>query len=353
MLKEDRFYQALIEKDVSFEGTFIVGVKTTGIFCRPSCSARKPKRENVEFFPSTKEAILKGYRACKICRPMEQAGKAPDDIVQLLTRLEQVPAVKIKDYDLKLMGLEPSQVRRWFIKNHGMTFHAYQRMYRINQAFSYYQTEQQSVTDIAFASGYDSLSGFNHAFKNIIGASPKNSKDKQIINLTRIETDLGTMIACATEKGICLLEFTDRKMLETELKQLEKSKNGQIIQGDHPFFKPLKEQLTTYFQGKLTVFDLPLDLIGTEFQKKVWDLLLQVPYGTVSTYANQAIKSGNAKSVRAVANANGMNKIAIVVPCHRIIGSDGSLTGYAGGLWRKRKLLELEQSVTGGVESIK
>ncbi len=347
MLEEDRFYQALIEKDASFEGTFIVGVKTTGIFCRPTCSARKPKRENVEFFPSTKEAILKGYRACKVCNPMEQAGKAPDDIVQLLKRLEESPNIKIKDYNLREMGLEPSQIRRWFLKNHGITFHAYQRMYRINQAFSRYQTEPSRVTDIAFSSGYDSLSGFNHAFKNIIGASVQNSKDIQVINLIRLETDLGTMISCATEKGICLLEFTDRKMLETELKQLAKSKRGQIIQGDNPFFKPLKEQLTAYFQGMLKTFNLPLDLIGTEFQKKVWDLLLQVPYGSVSTYANQALKLGNPKAVRAVANANGMNKIAIIVPCHRIIGSDGSLTGYAGGLWRKRKLLELEQKFSG------
>ena len=343
MLKEDRFYQALIEKDASFEGSFIVGVKTTGIFCRPTCSARKPKRENVEFFPSTKEAILKGYRACKVCRPMEQAGKAPEFVVQLLARMEESPEVKIKDYDLRVMGLEPSQVRRWFLKNHGITFHVYQRMYRINHAFSRYQAESHRVVDMAFASGYDSLSGFNHAFKNIMGASPQNSKSIQVVNLTRMETDLGTMIACATGKGICLLEFTDRKMLETELKQLAKSKRAQIVQGDNRFFKPLKEQLTAYFQGKLSKFDLPLDLIGTEFQKKVWDLLLQVPYGFVSTYANQAIKLGNSNAIRAVANANGMNKIAIIVPCHRIIGSDGSLTGYAGGLWRKRKLLELEQ----------
>lgn len=343
MQKEDIFYKALVEKDSSFEGTFIAGIKTTGIFCRPTCTARKPKKENVEFFESTKEAILKGYRACKICHPMEKLGVAPDYVQNVLERLEKEPTTKIKDYDLVKMGIDPATIRRWFQKNHNLTFHAYQRMYRINNAFKKYQSGQ-TITDIAFDSGYESLSGFNDTFKSIIGVSPQNSKTKQVINLTRIETDLGTMVACATDKGICLLEFSDRKMLETEFKQLMKTLKAPIVQGENQFFKPLKIELDSYFKGMLKEFDVPLDLVGTDFQKQVWNVLLQIPYGITSSYAEQADRLGKPSAVRAVANANGMNKISIIVPCHRVIGSDGSLTGYGGGLWRKKKLLDLEQN---------
>lgn len=342
MKKDDIFYEALVAKDPSFEGTFFAGIKTTGIFCRPTCTARKPKRENVEFFASAKDAILKGYRACKVCHPMEKAGSTPEYVDRVLRLLDEDPSLKLKDYDLLKLDIEPSKIRRWFLKNHGITFHAYQRMYRINTAFKKLQTGT-SVTDIAFDSGYESLSGFNDSFKKVFGVSPKNSKEKQVIDFTRIETDLGTMVACATDKGVCLLEFSDRKGLETELKQLAKYHNANIVQGQNEYFKQLKEELDVYFDGRLKEFKVPLDISGTDFQKQVWQALVEIPYGTTSSYLRQAEVLGKPSSVRAVANANGMNKIAIVIPCHRVVGSDGSLTGYAGGLWRKRKLIDLEK----------
>lgn len=342
MKKDDIFYQALVAKDPSFEGTFFAGIKTTGIFCRPTCTARKPKRENVEFFASAKDAILKGYRACKVCHPMEKAGSTPEYVDHVLRFLDEDPSLKLKDYDLLKLDIEPSKIRRWFLKNHGITFHAYQRMYRINTAFKKLQTGT-SVTDIAFDSGYESLSGFNDSFKKVFGVSPKNSKEKQVIDFTRIETDLGTMVACATDKGVCLLEFSDRKGLETELKQLAKYHNANIVQGQNKYFKQLKEELDAYFEGRLKEFKVPLDISGTDFQKQIWQALVEIPYGTTSSYLRQAEVLGKPSSVRAVANANGMNKIAIIIPCHRVVGSDGSLTGYAGGLWRKRKLIDLEK----------
>lgn len=342
MKKDDIFYEALVAKDPSFEGTFFAGIKTTGIFCRPTCTARKPKRENVEFFASAKDAILKGYRACKVCHPMEKAGSTPEYVDHVLRLLDEDPSLKLKDYDLLKLDIEPSKIRRWFLKNHGIAFHAYQRMYRINTAFKKLQTGT-SVTDIAFDSGYESLSGFNDSFKKVFGVSPKNSKEKQVIDFTRIETDLGTMIACATDKGVCLLEFSDRKGLETELKQLAKYHNANIVQGQNKYFKQLKEELDAYFDGRLKEFKVPLDISGTDFQKQVWQALVEIPYGTTSSYLRQAEVLGKPSSVRAVANANGMNKIAIIIPCHRVVGSDGSLTGYAGGLWRKRKLIDLEK----------
>ncbi|MBS5795564.1 MAG: methylated-DNA--[protein]-cysteine S-methyltransferase [Dysgonomonas mossii] len=342
MKKDDIFYEALVAKDPSFEGTFFAGIKTAGIFCRPTCTARKPKRENVEFFASAKDAILKGYRACKVCHPMEKAGSTPEYVDHVLRLLDEDPSLKLKDYDLLKLDIEPSKIRRWFLKNHGITFHAYQRMYRINTAFKKLQTGT-SVTDIAFDSGYESLSGFNNSFKKVFGVSPKNSKEKHVIDFTRIETDLETMVACATDKGVCLLEFSDRKGLETELKQLAKYHNANIVQGQNKYFKQLKEELDAYFEGRLKEFKVPLDISGTDFQKQVWQALVEIPYGTTSSYLRQAEVLGKPSSVRAVANANGMNKIAIVIPCHRVVGSDGSLTGYAGGLWRKRKLIDLEK----------
>ena len=342
MKKDDIFYEALVAKDPSFEGTFFAGIKTTGIFCRPTCTARKPKRENVEFFASAKDAILKGYRACKVCHPMEKVGSTPEYVDRVLRLLDEDPSLKLKDYDLLKLDIEPSKIRRWFLKNHGITFHAYQRMYRINTAFKKLQTGT-SVTDIAFDSGYESLSGFNDSFKKVFGVSPKNSKEKHVIDFTRIETDLGTMVACATDKGVCLLEFSDRKGLETELKQLAKYHNANIVQGQNKYFKQLREELDAYFEGRLKEFKVPLDISGTDFQKQVWQALVEIPYGTTSSYLRQAEVLGKPSSVRAVANANGMNKIAIIIPCHRVVGSDGSLTGYAGGLWRKRKLIDLEK----------
>ncbi len=335
------FYKAFIERDSSFEGVFIVGVKTTGIFCRPTCPA-KPKLENVEFFPSAKEALINGYRPCKVCKPLEKSGNPPSNINRLLKYMEDNPTVKIKDTDLKELKLEPSQVRRWFLKNYKLTFHAYQRMHRVNTAFQRIQSGQ-SVTDVAYESGYDSLSGFNSMFKNVIGVSPLYSRDKRIVNITRIETDLGTMIAGATDQGICMLEFADCKLLEMELKHLATSLKAPLVQGDNVYFDALRKQLEQYFKGDLRKFDIPLDLVGTEFQKQAWLGLLQIPYGSTITYAKQAKRLGRPSAVRAVANANGKNKISIILPCHRVIGADGTLTGYGGGIWRKKKLLEIER----------
>lgn len=343
-LSDDIMYQASLDKNSEFEGVFWMGVKTTGIFCRPSCTARKPKFENVEFFENTKAAILKGYRPCKICRPLENVDQTPPKIQQLLMELTNNPSIKLKDYDLVLRGLEPVAVRRWFIKNHGLTFHAFQRMFKINSAFNKIQ-EGENILDTALDVGYESLSGFNDRFKTIFGVSPKFSKTQKIVTLKRLETPLGTMVACATLEGICMLEFSDRKALPTELKQISSFFNATIVQGENPHFLVLEQELEEYFKGELKDFTVPLAPVGTDFQKKVWEVLRSIPYGTTRTYQEQANILGNGKAVRAVANANGLNKISIIIPCHRVIGSDGKLTGYGGGIWRKQKLLELEKSI--------
>ena len=343
-LSADIMYQASFNKNSDFEGVFWMGVKTTGIFCRPTCTARKPKSENVEFFQNTKDAILKGYRPCKVCKPLENPNETPEYIQKILEELRENPALKFKDFDLVQRGVEPATVKRWFQKNHGMTFQAFQRMFRLNTAFKKIQ-QGENIMETAYDSGFESLSGFNERFKTIFGVSPKNSKTQKIIDLKRIETPIGTMYAAATAEGICMLEFTDRKMLETEFKDLAKSLNAIIIQGENPHFIPLEKELAEYFLGKRTEFTVPLSPVGTDFQKSVWKVLMKIPYGETWNYKKQSEVLGDAKKVRAVANANGMNKISILIPCHRVIGSNGTLTGYGGGIWRKQKLLELEKAI--------
>lgn len=166
------------------------------------------------------------------------------------------------------------------------------------------------------------------------------------ISKTHIETPLGEMIACATNKGICLLEFNNRKNIEGQFQKTEKELNSIIVEEDNIHFDLLKKELAAYFKRELNQFTVPLDLIGTEFQKKVWQALLTIPYGKTVSYLQQSEVMGNPLSIRAVANANGMNKIAIIVPCHRVIGSNGKLTGYAGGLEKKRWLLNMEKGIT-------
>ena len=343
-LSNDIMYQASCDKNPDFEGGFWMAVKTTGIFCRPTCTARKPKIENVEFFDNTKDPILKGYRPCKVCKPLENPDQTPIEIKKLLDELSNDPCLKVKDYDLVKRGLEPAHVRRWFLKHHGMTFHAFQRMFKINSAFKKLQ-QGENLIETAMDSGYESLSGFNERFKDVFGVSPTQSKMEKVIDLKRIETPLGTMIACADSSGICLLEFSDRKALPTELKQISKHFDATIIQGQNTHFITLEKELKEYFEGKRTDFSVPLSPVGTAFQKQVWEVLRTIPYGMTRSYQEQANILGNPKGVRAVANANGLNKISIIIPCHRVIGSDGKLTGYGGGIWRKQKLLELEKAI--------
>lgn len=339
-------YNALLKRDSSYEGIFVVAVKTTGIFCRSTCSARKPKPANVEFYDSPKEAILHGYRPCKVCRPLELNGETPGYVKTIIEELNNNPHKKIKDYELRKRGIDPAQIRRWFKKHHNLTFHSYQRMLRINNAYEEINNGE-TVTGAALENGYDSLSGFNHSFRNIFGNSPSKTKDKNVINIIRFTTPLGPMFSAATQKGVCLLEFTDRRMLETEFKNLQKLFNAVILPGTNAHLELIKKELKEYFEGKRKNFTAALDTRGTEFQKEVWNALMEIPYGETVSYKRQAIRIKKPAAVRAVANANGQNRVAIVIPCHRVIGENGSLTGYGGGLSRKRWLLELEKKNSG------
>jgi AraC family transcriptional regulator, regulatory protein of adaptative response / methylated-DNA-[protein]-cysteine methyltransferase len=334
-------YRALVERDSRFEGVFFAGVRTTGVFCRPTCHARKPKRENVEFFASTSQALQHGYRPCKLCKPMRPLGEAPIWLQPLLDEVREHPTERLKDQDLRDRGLDPLRVRRWFQKNHRMTFHAFCRMNRLSQAFGQLRGGEP-VGQIAFSSGYESLSGFTDSYKKSTGFSPSQSTERMIIHIQRILSPLGPLLAGATNEGICLLEFADRRMLETQLTRLQTRLNAEILPGEHLLFEPLRAQLAEYFDGARRDFDLPLLMAGTAFQERAWKSLRTIPCGETRSYQQQAESIGQPSAVRAVARANGDNRIAILIPCHRVIGKNGRLTGYGGGLWRKRALLDLE-----------
>ena len=335
------YYQALITRDENYVGVFFVGVKTTHIFCIASCRARKPKFENVTFYSTVNEAMSAGFRPCKICKPTENACEAPSQIKAALQLVKENSTEKVTDYQLKQHQLSPELIRRWFNKNYGMTFQAYQRMLRINNAYQSLK-KGKSSTDVAFDNGYDSLSGFGYTFKKIVGKAPSASNSAGIILISRITTPIGPMFICATDNGICLLEFVERKMLETEFKQLQQRLNSTIVHGENEHIKQARAELIEYFQGQRKSFTVSIVSPGTEFQQQAWQALSDIPYGETFSYQQQAERLNKASAVRAIANANGCNRIAIIVPCHRVIGKNGHLTGYAGGLARKKWLLDHE-----------
>jgi AraC family transcriptional regulator of adaptative response/methylated-DNA-[protein]-cysteine methyltransferase len=335
-------YRALCERDASYEGVFFAAIRTTGIFCRPTCSARKPLEENVEYYPSTQDALLAGYRPCLRCRPLEPNGQIPDWVRPLLECIERDPTRRLKDHDLREMQLDPGRVRRWFQTNHGMTFHAYQRSRRLGLALGRIR-HGDDLTQAAYEHGFESLSGFREAFARLFDETPGKGRDSAAIHMTRLLTPLGPMVAGAVDEGICLLEFADRRMLETQFKRLKKHFAGRVVPGESDHIAQLDDELKRYFAGELKEFSVPLVYPGTDFQVACWDYLRKIPYGATRSYMEEAVAIGKPNAQRAVGRANGDNRLAIIIPCHRVVGNDGKLTGYGGGLWRKKYLLDLER----------
>jgi len=337
----DTLMDAFYSRDASYDGLFYTGVRTTGIFCRPSCSARKPKRENIEFFPTARDAMFAGYRPCQRCHPLEAPGEAPAWLAGLLAAIDAEPERRWTDADLRAHGVQPDRARRWFKANHGMTFHAYARARRLGTALARIR-DGGSVVAAAYDHGYESLSGFNSAVRELVGASPSESRALTTVVLKRITTPLGPMIAGSIDDDVCFLEFADRRMFERQLKTLSRRLGCRYLPGTSPVIEALSRELEAYFAGRLRQFSVPLRAPGTDFQRAVWDALREIPCGQTRSYADIATAIGQPTATRAVARANGDNRLAIVIPCHRVIGKDGSLTGYGGSLWRKQRLLELE-----------
>jgi AraC family transcriptional regulator, regulatory protein of adaptative response / methylated-DNA-[protein]-cysteine methyltransferase len=335
--------RAYLAKDVSYDGIFYLGVRTTGVFCRPSCPARKPLPENVDYFSSVREAVFAGYRPCKRCRPLDTNGRPPEWVTAALT-LAGGREEKIRDSELRRAGIDPFRIRRYFQQHYGMTFQAYCRSQRMGTALGELRRGTR-LDDVALGNGYESHSGFRDAFSRTFGRPPGKSDNLDCVVVSWLESPLGPLVAGANDRGVCLLEFSDQRRLETQSRILKKVFSCAIVPGRNGHLNLLQEELQQYFSGGLKQFSVPLVYPGTPFQERVWSELLRIPYGETRSYEDLARQIRSEGAQRAVGHANGMNRIAIVIPCHRVVNKDGKLGGYGGGLWRKQYLLDLEQGI--------
>ncbi len=339
---QHEYYRALLQRNAEYDGIVYYAIKTTGIFCRSVCTARKPKFENCEFYPTARDALLAGYRPCKRCQPLSLPNELSPTLKRMIEAVEAEPEKRWKDQDFSNLGIDSSTARRQFKKRFGMTFVAYARARRVGIAVDQIRNGR-SVIHAQLDAGFESGSGFRDAFSRILGSPPKGFQGL-VLKSSWIDTRLGPMIAIASEEALYLLEFTCRRGLERGVERLKARTKAAIIPGTNLILKSIERELTEYFSGARQQFETPLMPIGTEFQKGVWSELCRIPIGEVRSYSQQAIAIGSPTSVRAVARANGANQLAIVIPCHRVIGADGELTGYGGGLATKKWLLEHERT---------
>ncbi len=298
--------------------------------------------ENVEFFANAEEALAAGFRPCLRCKPLDAASDAPEWVRDLLAQVTALPARRWTDEDLIAAEIDPTRVRRWFKQQFGMTFHDFIRARRLGLALDSLKNGH-SLDDAALDHGYESLSGFRDGIRKTFGTTPARASGAEILRYTRIATPLGPMIAMAEDRGLVLLEFIDRPALTAEIEELRTKHGYAVAPGTSPHLKAIEKQLAMYFAGELQQFTVPLITPGNQFEVSVWKQLLEIPFGETRTYGEIATTLGKPSAGRAVGLANGRNRIAIVVPCHRVIGADGSLTGYGGGKPRKAFLLRLER----------
>ena len=330
-------YNVFAEKDLRYDGHLFLGVRTTGIFCRPGCPARLPKFENSSFHRSASEALQAGFRACKRCHP---AGGDSALIKTLISLVESSPDTKITNAALSARGIATSTARRHFLTRFGMSFTDYARARRLAMAAKTLAAGG-SVLDAQLDAGFDSPSGFRSAYAKVFGAAPAKGAAKPLY-IDWLETPMGRMIAIADEAALYLLEFTNRKNMRRQFDRLRKVQNRAILPGRTKITERIEAELTSYFGGSLTEFKTPLATSGTEFQRQTWAALQSIPHGETRSYAQLAQMIGKPAAVRAVASANANNGLALIIPCHRVIAKNGGLGGYAGGIDRKQKLLDLE-----------
>lgn len=339
--------KAFMAGDSSYEGIFYVAVKTTRIFCRPTCKARKPLLKNVEFFAAKSEALHAGYRPCLRCKPMNTVAEVPPLVEQLRVLVESDPAGRVRERNLLDMGIDPSTARRQFQRYFGMSFHAYQRARRMGSALATVR-KGSKVLDTQLDHGFESASGFREAFAKVFGTPPSKASGVHCLLAKWLDSPLGPMLAIADDRGLHIVDWVDRRGLERAIERLRAREHAAIVPGSHPILEQIEREMKAYFAGTLTAFETPLAPWGTPFQNGVWQQLLAIPRGETRSYADLARILGTPKAVRAVARANGDNFRGVIIPCHRVIGSDGSLTGYGGGLARKQWLLDHEKSFAAG-----
>ena len=340
----DTLYAALLARDDRFDGQAYVCVSSTGIFCRLTCPARKPKRGNCTFYPTIGECIEAGFRPCKRCHPLQAAALADPTIAALLLALDERPDLRWSEAHVEQLGYDLSTVRRSFKRQFGMTFLEMARQRRIREGFETLAVGGKVITAQHDAS-FDSASAFRAAFARLLGCAPGELRQDRLLRATWIATPLGDMIAVSSRSHLHLLEFVDRKGLPAQLKRLQQASREAIGIGMMPPSEQAASELSDYFAARSGHFRTPLALAGSAFTRQVWDALREIPVGQTRSYGDIARRIGRNTATRAVARANGANQIALMSPCHRGIGADGSLTGYGGGLWRKQRLIEIERQL--------
>jgi AraC family transcriptional regulator of adaptative response/methylated-DNA-[protein]-cysteine methyltransferase len=341
---DDTLYAALLSRDPAWDGLAYVCVKTTGIFCRLTCPARKPKRENSSFHDTVSKCLEHGFRPCKRCRPLSGSGEMGPLIFKLVNSLENEPDRRWSEADIVTLGHDPSTVRRAFKRHFGITFLEMARLRRLGRATSHI-TAGGTVIEAQIDAGFDSGSGFRSAVKRMLNAAPADLRGREVLRADWIESPLGPMIAVSDSTCLHLLEYLDRKALARELKTLQTATGSAVAFGRFEPIDQAEKQLNRYFAGETMRFDLALSRHGTNFERQVWKALCDIPAGQIRSYGQIAEAINHPTASRAVARANGANRLAILIPCHRVIGADGSLTGYGGGIWRKRWLIEHERQI--------
>jgi AraC family transcriptional regulator of adaptative response/methylated-DNA-[protein]-cysteine methyltransferase len=341
--EEAEFYAALLGKNPEYEGIFFVGVKTTGVFCRPTCPARKPKFANCEFHRTAQDALLASFRPCLRCKPLSDPNLVSDLVRKLVDAVEEDPSKRWSNRDFEKLTIDASTARRQFQKRFGMTFVQYARARRMGLATRQIR-EGAAVVHVQTETGYQSSSGFRDAFAKVMGAAPTRlGTQQEMLTTSWVDTRLGPMLAIADEQYLLLLEFISRRGLEREIEKMRCKGRVAIVPGRTQAIESIEREIHAYFDGTLKMFETPIRLHGSDFQKLVWNGLLDIPYGHTRSYSGQAELLSRPTASRAVANANGANKLAIIVPCHRVVRNNGDLGGYGGGIERKKWLLDLEK----------
>ncbi len=337
-IDRDWAFAAFDSRDRSFDGQFVGAVRTTGIYCKPSCPARRPLRENVTFYWTPAEARAAGYRACMRCRP-DEVGRDREAVAKAIALIdagEEVPGLEAL---AEAVGYAPHHFHRLFKRDTGVTPAAYARSRRAKRA-EVALASGGSVTDAIYEAGYSGPSRFYADSKGRLGMTPsawKNGGAGAMIRWAVVDTSLGKMLVAATEKGICRLSFD-----EDEGALHARFPKATILPADDAM-RSLIDGAVQAVERPAAMPNLPLDVAGTAFQQAVWVELQRIPPGETRTYAQIAAAIGKPNAVRAAGTANGANNVAVLIPCHRVIRTDGTLGGYAYGLDRKEQLLKLER----------
>lgn len=340
---DDKLYVALVARDAAYDGHVFVAVTTTRVFCRMTCPARKPKREHCRFFGSARDCIEAGFRPCKRCLPLFPAAMSDPVVNAFLGKLDHHPGHRWSENEIRASGFDPSTVRRAFRRHFGMTFLEMARHRRLYEGIRTLKAGGK-VIEAQIDAGFESSSAFRGAFAKLLGQAPGDFAPNARLLADWIETPLGAMVAVSDRHSLQLLEFVDRRALPSELRQLRNRVNGSLGFGRPDPTEQVADELGRYLAGESAEFTTPISLHGSAFTQRVWRVLREIPPGHTRSYSEVARIIGQPTAIRAVARANGANQLAIVIPCHRVIGADGSLTGYGGGLWRKQRLIEMERA---------